>query len=73
MELAVRDYSDLPTCFVIFNMAGSISDIESFLFMFCSPKDLKLSEIHRMGIMGKILRIIVFWGGWREYLSSFCK
>ena len=68
--LAMNEVTDLPMYFVIFNTAGSISDIESFLFMFCFPKDLILSEIHKMGTMEKSSPYHRFWERWREYFYT---
>lgn len=67
LGLAVKDFTDLPMYFVIFNTAGSISDIESFLFMFCFPKSLKLSEIRKMDTMEKSTPYHRFWEKWRKY------
>ena len=67
LGLAVKDYTDLPMYFVIFNTAGSISDIESFFFMFCFPKNMKLGEIHKMDTMEKTTPYHRFWEKWREY------
>lgn len=70
LGLAVKDYTDLPMYFVIFNTAGSISDIESFLFMFCFSKNMKLSEIHKMDAMDKNTPYHRFWEKWREYFYA---
>ncbi|MBR6664853.1 MAG: DUF3267 domain-containing protein [Lachnospiraceae bacterium] len=70
LGLAVKDFTDLPMYFVIFNTAGSISDIESFLFMFCFPQNRKLSEIRKMDTMEKSTPYHRFWKRWREFFYA---
>lgn len=67
--LAVADKTDLPMYFFLFNTAGSIKDIEVFLYLFCFPKQMAVSEIFKETVDGSS-RYRRFWAKWDQFFSE---
>lgn len=67
--LAVKDMTDIPMYFVLFNTAGSIKDIEWFLCLFCFPKDMPVSQMDMGSVNCKSL-YCKFWKKWDGFFAN---
>lgn len=65
----LKDITDIPMYFVLFNTVGSVKDIEFYLYAFCFPKDTKVSEMN-IDLVANKNRYCRFWKKWDCFFSK---